>query len=245
MPLFREAHRYAKRISSHRYAEHTRPPLREAQRLTPHTEEPLIYCTVRATFHRPIAQCWTRTSHDRAGRGDCHPIPPPRYSTESVQGDCHPISPPYNRGYPSHAIHIMSARCESFHPQGIVNRLSNPLIVVHRTSHHRFQLRIRTIQSRSCLSLNYVYKNPIMEVFVIELCIRKSNRGSVCHPIRCEACGAPQLNPVKGQLPIAKVFIIHPLRGLSGPTSQLPIAGRATIGHPPPIRTNPLHVIPT
>src|SRR5947207_767120 len=64
-------------------------------------------------------------------------------------------------------------------------------------------------QSRKCLSLNYVYKNPIMEVFVIELCIRKSNRGSVCHPIRCEACGAPQLNPVKCQLPIAECHNGH------------------------------------
>ena len=50
------------------------------------------------------------------------------------------------------------------------------------------------------------------EMFVIQLCIRKSNHGSVCHPIRCKACRAPQLSPLK---------------------SQLPIAGRATIGHPP------------
>ena len=33
------------------------PSLREAQRLTPHNDGPLFYCTVRATFHRPIAQC--------------------------------------------------------------------------------------------------------------------------------------------------------------------------------------------
>ncbi len=58
--------------------------------------------------------------------------------------------------------------------------------------------------------MNYVYENPTVELFVIELCLRKSNRESVCHP--SEACRAPQLSPLK---------------------SQLPIAGRATIGHPP------------